>query len=45
MTRDIVFNINIQTSLKHTTTILQLVNSSIVSPEGTLEEIIVSFES
>ena len=45
MTRDTMLKLNIQNSLSHATIVLQLVNRSIITPKGILEDIIVSIDS
>ena len=45
MTMDTMLMLNIQTSLRHATTFLQLYDSSSFSPYGILEYIIVSIDS
>lgn len=45
MTRDMMLKLNLQNSLRHTTIILQLIDSSIVSPKGILEDVIVFVDS
>lgn len=45
MTRDTMLNMNLQSSLRHTPTILQLGDSSIVCPEGMLKDITIIIDS
>jgi len=45
MTKDTMLKINLQGSLRKTTTILQLANRSTVTPEGIVEDVMVSIDS
>lgn len=45
MTKDIMLKVNLKELLRHTTTILQFVDSSIVCREGMLQDIIVCVDS
>ena len=45
ISKDRMLKLNLQASLRYTTIVLQLVDSSIVCPEGILEDIIVWVES
>ena len=45
MTKDIMFKLNLQGSLRNTTRVLQLVDHSIVTPEGIVEDVMVSIDS
>eukprot|EP00253_Pinus_taeda_P014250 PITA_14250 len=45
MTRDTMLKLNLQSSLRKTSTMLQLADRSTVTPEGTVEDILVSVDS
>jgi len=45
MTKDTMLKLNLQGSLRKTTTILQLADRSIVTPEGVMEDVMVSIDS
>ena len=45
MTKDTMLKLNLQGSLRKTTTIMQLVDHSIVTPEGIVEDVMVSIDS
>eukprot|EP00253_Pinus_taeda_P030064 PITA_30064 len=45
MTRDTMLKLNLQSSLRKTSTVLQLVDRSTVTPEGIVEDVLVSVDS
>ena len=45
MTRDTMLKLNLQGSLRKTSTVLQLADHSTVTPEGNLEDVLVSVDS
>ena len=45
MTRDTMLKLKLQGSLRKTSTVLQLVNRSTVTPEGIVEDVMVSIDS
>ena len=45
MTKDTMLKLNLKGSLRKTTTILQLADRSIVTPEGVMEDVMVSIDS
>jgi len=45
MTKDTMLKLNIQGSLRNTTTVLQLADHSTVNPEGSMEDVMVSIDS
>eukprot|EP00253_Pinus_taeda_P015329 PITA_15329 len=45
MTRDTMLKLNLQSSLRKTSTILQLADRSTVTPEGIVEDVLVSIDS
>jgi len=45
MTKDTMLKLNLQVSLRKTTTVLQLADHSIVTPEGIVEDMMVSIDS
>eukprot|EP00253_Pinus_taeda_P010529 PITA_10529 len=45
MTRDTMLKLNLQSSLRKTTTVLQLADRSTVNPEGIVEDVFISIDS
>lgn len=45
ITKDTMLKLNLQGSLRKTTTVLQLVDRSTVTPEGIVEDVMVSIDS
>jgi len=45
MTKDTMLKLNLQVSLRKTTIVLQLANRSTVTPEGIIEDVMVSIDS
>eukprot|EP00253_Pinus_taeda_P033621 PITA_33621 len=45
MTKDTMLKLNLQSSLRKTSTVLQLADCSIVTPEGIVEDVLVSIDS
>ena len=45
MTKDTMLKLNLQGSLRKTTTMLQLADRSILTPEGIVEDVMVSIDS
>ena len=45
MTKDTMLKLNLQSSLRKTTMVLQLENRSTVTPEGIVEDVMVSIDS
>ena len=45
MTKETMLKLNLQGSLRKTTTVMQLADRSIVTPEGIVEDVMVSIDS